>query len=158
MRARTMVAIAGTLLALTSRAAVAQEHGQNHGQAKKAERAAQAQHKAESRRQAESQREAAARFRDEDHENARAWYREHDGDKQHGFRDSDRLDSEHEGRLQRGYVFDNDMRRRSYSAPVTLTRVLAPAPRGYRYVVIGNHVVLVDERYRVADVFRLNLN
>ncbi len=42
--------------------------------------------------------------------------------------------------------------------PRSLTRGFAPAPRGYRYMVIGGHIVLVDTGYRVADVFRLTIN
>jgi hypothetical protein len=50
------------------------------------------------------------------------------------------------------------MRRRAYAAPRDLTRGFAPAPRGYRYMVVGGNVVLVDASFRVADVFRLNVS
>ncbi len=35
---------------------------------------------------------------------------------------------------------------------------LAPPPPGYRYVMIGDHVVLVDRSYRIHDVLHFELN
>ena len=148
MRARWMIAGAVALLAVTSVAAVAQGPGNqaNRGQTKKAERAAQAQRRAE------------ARFNDHDRQLAREWYNQRQRNPPRGFRDSDRLPPEYETRIQPGYVFDPVVRRRAYPAPVELTLQFGPAPRGYRYMVIGGHIVLVDVGYRVADVFRLEIN
>jgi len=143
-----MIAGAVALLALTSGAAVAQGRGNetNRGQAKKAERAAQAQRRAE------------ARFNDHDRQVAREWYNQHRRNPPRGFRDSDRLPPEYEARIQPGYVFDPVVRQRAYPAPVDLTLQFGPAPSGYRYMVIGGQIVLVDVGYRVADVFRLEIN
>jgi len=143
-----MIAGAVALLALTSGAAVAQGRGNqaNRGQTKKAERAAQAQRRAE------------ARFNDHDRQVAREWYNQHQRNPPRGFRDRDRLPPEYEARIQPGYVFDPVVRQRAYPAPVALTLQFGPAPSGYRYMVIGGHIVLVDDGYRVADVFRLEIN
>ena len=136
------------LLAVSSGVAVAQGRGNepNRGQTKKAERAAQAQRRAE------------ARFNDRDRQVAHDWYNRHQRNPPRGFRDRDRLPPEYEGRIQPGYVFDPVVRQRAYPAPVELTVQFGPAPRGYRYMVIGGHIVLVDTGYRVADVFRLTIN
>ena len=143
-----MIAGAVALLVLSGGVAVAQGRGQNrdkpqnHGQAQRAQR------------QAASQ----PRFSDNDRRVANNWYYHERRNPRPGFRDSDRLRPEYEARLRPGYVFDADMRRQAYVAPVELTRGFAPAPRGYRYMVIGGHLVLVDVGYRVADVFRLEIN
>jgi hypothetical protein len=137
-----MFAAAVVLLALTSGAAVAQGRGNqpNRGQARKA------------------QRRAEARFNDQDRQLARDWYNQHHSNPPPGFRVRDRLPPEYEARIQPGYVFDPVIRRRAYPAPVDLTYQFGPAPRGYRYMVIGGQIVLVDVGYRVADVFRLEIN
>ncbi|OYW02652.1 MAG: hypothetical protein B7X11_03605, partial [Acidobacteria bacterium 37-65-4] len=57
-----------------------------------------------------------------------------------------------------GFVFDRAMRVRVYPAPYSLRRTLAPAPRGYRYVLYGGRVFLVDDGYRVFDGITLNIN
>jgi hypothetical protein len=143
-----MIAGAVTLLTLTSGAAVAQGRGNqpNRGQAQKADRAAQA------------QRRADARFNDRDRQIARDWYNQRQSNPPPGFRDRDRLPPQYETRIQPGYVFEPVVRRRAYPAPLDLTRRFVPAPRGYRYMVIGGQIVLVDVGYRVADVFRLEIN
>lgn len=146
------------LLAVTCGAALAQGNGhdQNRGQAKKAQRA-ESQRQAQGQRPAQDQREAQARINEHDRQVANGWYSQHRNNPPRGFRDRDRLPQAYEARLQPGYVFDPYMRQRAYLAPRGLTRGFAPAPRGYRYMVIGGHIVLVDARYRVADVFRLTI-
>ena len=74
------------------------------------------------------------------------------------FRHDSRWNNEYENRLQPGYVLDRDMQRMSRPAPYAMIRGLGRAPRGYRYIVIGGHVLLVDSRYRVHDTIRLELN
>jgi hypothetical protein len=55
-------------------------------------------------------------------------------------------------------VFDAYARQRSYPAPVALVRTFSPPPPGFRYLVIGGNVVLVDNGYQVQDVIRLQIN
>ena len=133
------------LLALSSTLAVAQERrqdnndqgrgnsGENRGQAKK-----------QYRQFNDKQRQAASQYYNQN-QNQPVF--------QH-----DQWNNDYESRLQPGYVLDPDMRRLSRPAPPDLTRGLGPAPRGYRYVVIGGHVVLVDNGYRVHDAIHLELN
>ncbi|MGB7624683.1 MAG: hypothetical protein WBN92_20245, partial [Terriglobia bacterium] len=74
------------------------------------------------------------------------------------FGQDSRWNNDYEGRLRPGYVLDNDMRRMSHPAPNEFTRGLGRPPRGYRYVIIGGHVVLVDSGYRVHDTIHLHVN
>jgi Ni/Co efflux regulator RcnB len=98
------------------------------------------------------------RFNDHDRQVSRDWYNEHPNHTDRGFRDRDRLTPQYESQLREGVVLNRDLRRRTYSAPYDLRRRLPPAPRGYRYVVVGGHVVLVDNGYRIHDVLHLELN
>jgi hypothetical protein len=125
-----MTACATALLALTCGAAVAKD--QNRGQSKK-----------EYRQFNENQRQYAHTYY---HQNQRL------------FGQDSRWNNDYENRLRPGYMLDNDMRRMSRPAPYSMIRGLGRAPRGYRYIVIGGHVVLVDSRYRVHDTIRFELN
>lgn len=149
MKTRWIITGAMALLAVTSGVAVAQgngnRQGQNRGQAKKAQRA-------------ENQQQAQARINAHDRQVANTWYNQHRNNPPRGFRRTDRLPQQYETRLQPGYQFDPYLRQRAYAAPSDLTRSFAPAPRGYRYMVVGGHIVLVDASFRVADVFRLNIS
>jgi hypothetical protein len=147
MKTRWLIAGVAALLAVTAGPAVAQGRGQGHG-------------KAQNRGQAKkAERQAEARFNDHDRQIANNWYT-HNRTRQlpPGFRDADRLPPNLETRLRPGYVLDPDLRRRVYPAPVVLVRGFTPAPPGYRYVVIGGHIVLVDDGYRLFDVIRLEIN
>ena len=128
-----MTACATALLAFTSIAAVPQGE-QNHGQSKKQYR----------------------QFNQRQQEAARTYYKQHQNEEV--FRPDSRWNNDYENRLRSGYVLDGDMRRMSRTAPIELTRGLGRAPRGYRYVVIGGHVVLVDSGYRVHDTIHLHSN
>jgi hypothetical protein len=146
MRARWLYAGAFAMLALTSGAAVAQGNGNGHGrdnapgQVKK------------------GQSENTARFADHDRVSANTWYAQNRRSLPRGMRDRDRVPAEQQSRIAPGYVFDRNMRGQVYPAPYSLRRHFAPAPRGYRYVIYGGHVMLVDDGYRVFDTIRLNIN
>jgi Ni/Co efflux regulator RcnB len=125
-----MTACATALLALTCGAAVAKD--QNRGQSKKEYR----------------------QFNENQRQFARTYYNQN---QRHFVQDS-RWNNDYENRLRPGYVLDNDMRRMSRPAPNDLTRGLGRAPRGYRYIVIGGHVVLVDNGYRVHDTIHFHIS
>jgi Ni/Co efflux regulator RcnB len=97
------------------------------------------------------------RFDDHEREATRNWYEHHHDHPVIGFREEDRLPRDWEPRLQVGFVFDSGWRRRVHPVPVELLGELPPPPRHYRYYVIGGHVVLVDQHWRVADVININL-
>jgi Ni/Co efflux regulator RcnB len=125
-----MTACATALLALTCGAAVAKD--QNRGQSKKEYR----------------------QFNENQRQYARTYYNQN----QRHFGQDSRWNNDYESRLRPGYVLDNDMRRMSRPAPSDLTRGLGRAPRGYRYIIIGGHVVLVDNGYRVHDSIHLHIS
>jgi hypothetical protein len=136
-----MAAAAVALLTITSDPAVAQGRGrgndrQNRGQEKK----------------------AARQFAAHDRQVAEQWSREHRAAPPRGFRRADRLPPAYATRIVPGYVFDAYARQRSYPAPVEMVRAFSPPPPGYRYMVIGGNLVLVDVGYRVQDVIRLQIN
>ena len=139
MKKRWLVtACATALLAFVSVAAVAKDHGDkdkgkdNYGQNKKRYR----------------------EFNEEQRRYAHTYYTEH----QTVFVQPNEWNDDYERRIQPGYVLDPDMRRWARPAPYDMIRGLGPPPPGYRYVVIGGHVVLVDRGYRVHDAIHLELN
>jgi hypothetical protein len=127
------------LLALTCSEAVAQndknhEKAENRGQSKKEYR----------------------QFQENQRQYAQTYYGQNQNNKV--FRSDSRWNNDYANRLQPGYVLDRDMRRMSRPAPAVMIRGLGVAPRGYRYIIIGRHVVLVDSGYRVHDTIRFELN
>jgi hypothetical protein len=98
------------------------------------------------------------RFEDHDRDAARGWFSEHHDRLPQGLRDRDRLPPEVESRLQVGVILDHDMRRRIHPVPADLLDRLPPCPRHYRYVIIGGHIGLIDDSFRVSDVIHFELN
>jgi Ni/Co efflux regulator RcnB len=92
------------------------------------------------------------KFDDHDHDAMRDWYKDHHEHPPRGFRDQDRLPPEFERQLAVGFVLTPEFRRRIVACPDDLCRRFPAPPRGYRYVVLGGHVCLVDAQWRVADV------
>jgi len=97
-------------------------------------------------------------FRDNDRRAAHEWYEHHRGHEARGFRRRDWLAPEYESRLRVGFVLNRDMRRMAYPVPEDLLYELPPCPRHYRYVVIGGHICLVDDGYRVQDMIHVEIN
>ncbi len=96
------------------------------------------------------------RFDDHDRDGARDWYRDHHDYFRHG--EGRYWRGEWEPNIHEGYVFTHDMRRGVRPVPRELLVRLGPVPRGYRYVVIGDHVVLVDNGWRIHDVLHFEVN
>jgi Ni/Co efflux regulator RcnB len=140
-----ITACGAVLLALTSSFAVAQDRGQDRNDQGRGDRG-------ENRGQAKKH---YRQFNDNQRQAARQYYKQHQGEPVF---QRNQWNNDYESRLQPGYVLDPDMRRLSRPAPRDLTRGLGPAPRGYRYIVVGGHVVLVDNGYRVHDAIHLELN
>jgi hypothetical protein len=63
-----------------------------------------------------------------------------------------------ESRLRRGQRLDPMLRQRMYWLPPDLALMYGPAPRGYRYAIIGGNIVLLDDMYEVHDIFTLDFN
>jgi hypothetical protein len=125
-----MTAVGAALLVLICGAAVAKE--KNHGQTKKEYR----------------------QFNENQRQYARTYYNQNQGH----FAQDGRWNNDYENRLQPGYVLDSDMRRMSRPAPKDMMRGLGSAPHGYHYIIIGGHVVLVDNGYRVHDSIHFHIS
>ena len=130
------------LLALTCCAAVAQ-NDQNRGQSKKDENRGQS-------------KKSYRQFNEKQQQAARSYYNQHQDRPE--FKQPDQWNNDYESRLRPGYVLDDDVRRMSRPAPDDLIRGMGRPPHGYRYVVIGGHVVLVDSGYRVHDAIHFEVN
>lgn len=96
------------------------------------------------------------RFDDRNREAAHVYYEHHKHDRD--FDEDRRWRPEYESRLREGYVLDPDFRRMCRPCPPGLLRDLPPCPRGYRYFLLGDHVVMVDTGYRVVDLIHMELN
>jgi Ni/Co efflux regulator RcnB len=141
------------LLALTGGSMRAQDRGQgrdNHDQVRH-DQGQHGQYRDDQRGQDHS------RFDDHDRQISRDWYNQQQKRRPRGLRDRDRLAPRYESQLREGYVLDRYMRGRIYPVPGDYYRRLPPPPRGYRYVFIGGHTVLIDNGYRVHDVIHFEL-
>lgn len=96
------------------------------------------------------------RFDDHDRQQAHEWYAQHHT----YFRESEGRywHNSWEGNIHEGFVFTPEMRRGYRPVPHDLMVRLGPVPHGYRYVVIGDHVVLVDDGWRIHDVLHFEAN
>ena len=142
------------LLALTGGAIQAQDRGQDQDHQDQG-RHHQIQH---DQYREDQHGQDHSRFDDHDRQVTRDWYNGHRDHPPLGLRDRDRLTPEYESRLREGDVLDRDMRGRIHPVPADYYRRLPPPPRGYRYVFIGGHVVLIDNGYRVHDVIHFEFN
>ena len=97
------------------------------------------------------------KFTDHDRQAANDWYTGHKDHPVVGFRAEDRLSSDLDSQLVAGFVLNTDWRKRCHPVPVDLMAELPAPPTGYRYYVVGGHVVLVDSGWRVVDVININL-
>lgn len=88
-------------------------------------------------------------FGDRDRQAMREWYRTHSTAPEFQAR---RWNPQYEQRLQVGLVLDPDLRAWARPAPADLYGSLAPLPRGYRYMIVGDHVVVVDDGWRIQEV------
>ena len=96
------------------------------------------------------------RFDDRDRAAARDWYRDHHDAFRH---DEGRYwHRDWEPNIREGFVLTPAMRGAIRPIPRELYARLAPPPPGYRYVMIGDHIVLVDRGYRVHDALHFELN
>jgi Ni/Co efflux regulator RcnB len=144
VRSITACALALALLAVSGRIASAQDRGQGFGNGQN-----RPDNNADWNRQHPS-------FNDQDRQVTRDWYRQHQRRLGVGWRERDRLSPDMEGRLRRGQRLDPRLRRQMHWLPSDLSRRYGPAPRGFRYAIIGGNIVLLDTQYQVHDVFRFD--
>jgi Ni/Co efflux regulator RcnB len=114
---------------------------------------------AQDRPRNDQNRQEHTQFDAHDQQVTQDWYKEHQAHPPIGFRSKDKLSSEEEGRLREGAVLDQNMRRKVHPAPVDLTRRLPPPARDHRYVAIGGHVALLNNKNNsVTAVIHLHDN
>jgi len=103
-------------------------------------------------------RELHTKFDNRDRQAARKWYNEHSENLPKGFRDADRLNPEEESRLQVGVALEPEARKKVRPAPVDLLRRLPPPPRHYRYAILDEHLLLVEDRtWNISDIIHLHV-
>lgn len=157
VRSITACAMALAFLAVSGRLALAQDRGQDRGQGRDQD---QGQNNGQHRDQQHNDqwnRDHHNSFNDQDRQATREWYQQHQRNLGAGWRQRDRLAPDMEGRLRPGQRLDPQLRRQMHWLPADLSRRYGPAPRGYRYAIIGGNIVMLDDRYQVRDVFSLNL-
>jgi len=97
-------------------------------------------------------------FDDHDQQVTRDWYNQHKDHAPAGLRNEDRLSAEEESRLHEGAVLDKNLRKKLHAAPRDLTRNLPQPARNHRYVAIGGHIGLIDNKNQVKAVIHLHDN
>ncbi len=95
-------------------------------------------------------------FDEKDRQTTNDWYNQHKSNPPAGLRSQDRLSSDQESRLREGAVLDPDLRRKVHPVPKDLERKLPPPPSDHRYVAIGGHVGLIDNKFQVKGVIHLH--
>ena len=96
------------------------------------------------------------RFDDHDQQVTRGWYNQHRDHPPAGLRNEDRLSADEESRFHEGAVLDKGLRGKVHAAPDELTRQLPPPARNHRYVTIGGHVGLIDNKNQVKAVIHVH--
>jgi Ni/Co efflux regulator RcnB len=97
-------------------------------------------------------------FDDHDQQVTRDWYNQHRDNAPAGLRNEDRLSADEESRLHEGAVLDKHLRRKVHAAPSELTHLLPPPAHNHRYVTIGGHVGMIDNKNHVKGVIHLHDN
>jgi Ni/Co efflux regulator RcnB len=95
-------------------------------------------------------------FDEHDRQVTRDWYNQHQSNPPRGLRNQDRLSAREEAQLERGQALRWRLRRKGHDAPSDLYRLYPPPPPRHRYVVIGQHVVLIDDHHVVRDIIHLH--
>jgi hypothetical protein len=86
------------------------------------------------------------------------WYDQNKSHPPAGLRTQDRLSADQESNFKEGETLNMGMRHRIHPAPPELTRQLAPTSKNERYVAIGGHVGVIDNKYQVKAVVHLHEN
>ena len=154
-RSITTCALALAFFAMSGTAALAQDRGQDRWQDR--DRGSNGQNHGQN--DANWIRDHHTSFNDQDRQITRDWYqRNHRGlGNGKGWRQRDRLSPALEARLRAGQRLDPRLRRQMYWLPSDLSRRYGPAPRGYRYAIIGGNIVMLDNNYQVRDVFQIDI-
>ena len=96
------------------------------------------------------------RFTDRDIHIIRDWYRDHPEQVQWAERQERQSGGDLEGRLQPGQYLDRDVRRMAHAVPDDLEYGLDPLPRYWRYVIVADHMMIVDDDWRIRDIYHFD--
>lgn len=91
-------------------------------------------------------------FTGQDRDGMNRWYRAHRDQLPAEFIAREHWSPTFEGRLHVGSIVEKDIRQWAYPVPDDLLTILPSQPRHFRYVIIGEHVCIVDAAWRIYDV------
>jgi hypothetical protein len=128
-----MIAFAVGFFTLTSNFALAQGHGNGNG-------------KGHDKHGDDDQ----GYYKDHDREAARGWYDEHESHLPPGLTKKDRLPPGLERQLVRRGTLPPGLQKRLQPCPEDLERRLPPPPPECAHVLIGGHVVLLNQRTNIV--------
>ena len=131
---RLAAAIGAAILAFTGAVAFAQDRGQRSDQ----------------------NQQGHTQFDEHDQQVTHDWYNQNQAHPPAGFRNQDRLSADEESRLHEGAVLDKGLRKKVHPVPPDLSRRLPPPPSDHRYVAIGGHVGLIDNKFQVKAIIHLH--
>ena len=89
-------------------------------------------------------------YKDRDRETARGWYDEHQNNLPPGLAKKDRLSPGLEKQLVRRGTLPPGLQKRLQPVPVDLERRLPPPPPECGHVLVGGHIVLLNQRTHVV--------
>jgi len=95
------------------------------------------------------------RFTEHDRHEAREWYATH-----HDYFNHDEgryWQHEWAANIRQGFVLSPEMQRGGRQLPRELAEHLGPVPHGWRYIILGDHVCLVDAGWRIRDVLNFGV-
>jgi len=106
-------------------------------------------------REDNNRRDNYHRFDDRDRRSFRDWYNRN---RNRSPWVNDHYPSGWDSRIKPGYRIGADMWRYYRPVPYDLARTLPLPPQGYRYIMLGNRIVLVDNYDTVRDGFTFSFN
>ena len=131
-----ILALAVGVFMLTGNGAMAQSNGNGHG-------------KGHDKHGAEDDQEDHY-YKDRDRETMRGWYDEHQNNLPPGLAKKDRLPPGLEKQLVRRGTLPPGLQKRLQPVPVDLERRLPPPPPECGHVLVGGHIVLLNQRTNVV--------
>jgi hypothetical protein len=132
-----MVAFTVGFFMLTSNIAMAQGHGNGHGKG----------------HDKHSDDDAKDYYKDHDRETMRGWYDQHENNLPPGLAKKDRLPPGLERQLVRRGTLPPGLQKRLQPCPRDLERQLPPPPPECAHVLVGGHIVLLNQRTNVVVDF-----
>jgi len=98
------------------------------------------------------------RFDDRDRRTFQSWYNTRRRNPPQGFRDSDRLPPDLDAKIGNGFRVGPELAPYYRPVPYDLARRMPLPPRGFKYVMLGDRIVLLDNRDTVRDGFSFHFN